>query len=82
LVVTLIGIYALEFSIRALFPHYDPSGHVGFVNTPEGVVLAKNRWLLRQIKNAGDYNVAVTINDLGLRESKNIASAKLGIFLP
>ena len=50
LVTTLIGIYALEFSIRALFPHYDPSGHVGFVNTPEGVILAKNRGVLWQIE--------------------------------
>jgi len=67
--------FALEYGIRSLFPHYDPSGHVGFITDQSGLVVAKNKGKFRQIKNTGDYDVEININDLGLRESKSFKSS-------
>ena len=65
----------MEYGIRSLLPHYDPSGHVGFITNQSGLVVAKNKGKFRQIENAGNYDVEININDLGLRESKSFKSS-------
>ena len=70
------SVFAIEWCIRALIPQYDPSGHVAFITKQDGLVIAKERGNLRQIKNTGDYNVEIYISDLGLREPKNLKTAK------
>lgn len=73
-----VSVLALEYGVRTLIPAYDPSGHIVFTSTSEGAVVSKKKGQLRQIKNTGDYDVTVDINDLGLRESKPLDSTKPG----
>ncbi len=63
----------LEVAIRLLMPVYDPSGHLAFFRNQDSVTLAEPRFAGRQWKNTGDYDVAVRINRLGFRDSKDIA---------
>ena len=75
------SVFAIEWCIRALIPQYDPSGHVEFITKQDGLVIAKERGHLRQIKNTGDYNVEIYISDLGLREPKNLKRQSPQMFL-
>jgi len=56
IVSTSICAFALEYGIRSLLPHYDPSGHVGFITDQSGLVVAKNKGKFRQIKNTGSIS--------------------------
>jgi hypothetical protein len=64
-----------EVGTRLLAPQYDPRGELYFVTQPNGMLLAPTGFVGRQWKNTGDYNVAVTINRYGFRDSKDLATA-------
>ncbi|MFL2780594.1 MAG: hypothetical protein ACJZ9G_00035 [Rhodospirillales bacterium] len=70
IVSTLGSLIVIEYSVRLIFPQYDPSGHVDFIINSDGIPVSKKKGIFRQIKNTGDYNVQVKISPLGLRESK------------
>ena len=70
-----IGTFLFEFCVRQFLPQYDPSGHLSFTSTADGVPVAYNKGFSRQIKNTGDYNVSININNIGLRESKQLSAA-------
>jgi hypothetical protein len=71
----IMGVSIFELSVRYFFPQFDPSGHVTFRVNKDGVPLSEKRGEFRQIKNTGDYNVLVKINQNGLRESKSLTKA-------
>jgi hypothetical protein len=72
---TICCLIILEFGIRFMMPHYDPSGHVNFIINKDGVPVSRKKGSFRQIKNTGDYNVLIKINSLGLREQKLLKSS-------
>ena len=60
-----------DYSLGKIMPVYDPSGRMVY-STQNGVPLIKKKnTILRQWKNTGDYNVSVTSNKYGLRNSKD-----------
>ena len=65
----------LDFGVRFIMPHYDPSGHVNFTTNTDGVPISAIQGSFRQIKNTGDYNVEIKINSLGLRDNKELKSS-------
>jgi GDSL-like Lipase/Acylhydrolase family len=73
-----LSLVLLELLIRALFPIYDPSGHVNFHRLPDGTQIGPRATVLQQIKNTGDYDVEVRFNDLGLRDEKLLTTATEG----
>ncbi len=73
IVVVTTGIFGLEFGSRVLFPSYDPSGQVTFIdgqgNRPN---LGAANTRLRQRNNSGDYDVFIEFNRHGLRDHQDI----------
>ena len=67
---TIFCLIILDFGVRFIMPHYDPSGHINFMLNRDGVPISMRKGSFRQIKNTGDYNVLININSLGLREQK------------
>lgn len=67
---TIFCLIILDFGVRFIVPHYDPSGHINFITNKDGVPISIRKGSFRQIKNTGDYNVLININSLGLREQK------------
>lgn len=68
------ALFVAEWSIRLALPTYDPSGGVVFEKDPvTGLVLGQRNTVARQVKNSGDYDVAVRINKNGLRDRKDVA---------
>ena len=65
----------LEVAIRLLLPVYDPSGHLTFVRGDSGLAMGDAGFEGRQWKNTGDYDVAVRINELGFRDTKQVNRA-------
>jgi hypothetical protein len=70
-----MGIGLMEGFTRLLFPVFDPSGQFEFDHEVEGVYLATPNASARQVKNTGDFDVAVRINRYGLRDDADIARA-------
>jgi hypothetical protein len=70
-----IGIVAPEFNPRQQIHFIDPDGAGPRppVGTPNSVT--------RQIKNTGDYNVTVRINQFGFRDSKDVSTARADDYL-
>src|SRR5258707_181049 len=54
-------------------PAYDPSRQVTFALLPDGTPIGTPGAQRRLVKNTGDYDVQVSFNSLGLRDSKSIA---------
>ena len=77
IITTILCIFFLECMVRIMLPQYDPSGHVSFTISSDGTPISKEKGLLRQIKNTGDYNVSLQISPLGLRESKPLKTSTL-----
>lgn len=77
IITTILCIFFLEYMVRIMLPQYDPSGHVSFTISSDGTPISKEKGLLRQIKNTGDYNVSLQISPLGLRESKPLKTSTL-----
>ena len=70
-----LSLVLIEFSVRALFPIYDPSGHVKFAWLPDGTPIGPSGAVFRQIKNTGDYDVEIHFNDWGFRDEKPLTTA-------
>jgi lysophospholipase L1-like esterase len=66
---------AIEGLTRLCFPAFDPSGRFEFDYHVGSLVLAHPGAVARQVKNTGDFDVAVRINRHGLRDDKDIAEA-------
>lgn len=73
-VICLASLLLLEFLIRVALPVYNPSGRIVFTSK-DGVPLAEPGFVGRQWKNTGDYDVEVRINELGLRDTRDIRQA-------
>lgn len=75
---TAFGIALVEGATRLLFPAFDPSGRFTFDYEIADLVLARPGTVARQVKNAGDYDVAVRINHHGLRDTRDISTVRPG----
>lgn len=64
-----------EGMIRLFLPAFDPSGRFEFRHRVGSLSLGRPHSEQRQVKNTGDYDVAVSINRHGLRDTKDIARA-------
>ncbi len=62
--------------MRILLPFYSPASQVPFQATKGGVALGPIGQTIRQTTPKGDYDVAVTFNQHGLRDEKDFLSAK------
>lgn len=69
-----VGIVLAEGLTRLLFPAFDPSGRFEFTYPVGSLLLGKPGTEARQIKNTGDYDVAVRINSHGLRDANDVAT--------
>jgi hypothetical protein len=71
-----IGLGLVEGLTRAAFPSFDPSGHFDFDYPIGALMLGHPGARSRQVKNTGDFDVAVRINRYGLRDAKDVAQAR------
>lgn len=71
-----LSLVALEYAVRFLLPFYSPASQVPFQATQEGVALGPIGQTIRQATPKGDYDVAVTFNQYGVRDEKDLLSAK------
>src|SRR6476620_494786 len=74
---SILALGLVEGLVRVLFPAYDPSGQVDFVNAG-GLTLGPANRELRQSKNTGDYDVSIRFNYHGFRDVKDVATARSG----
>lgn len=73
----LISVFIAEWSVRLALPDYDPAGQMKFAYHPRaGTVLGQPATEARQIKNSGDYNVAVRFNKNGFRDKQDVAGGR------
>lgn len=69
----------IEYGTRLLYPALIPSGHLRFVKGEGDMpTLGPRNTRLRQIKNTGDFDVAVNFNKYGFRDSKNLEESAPG----
>ncbi len=74
-VATCVALGLAEGLTRLFFPAFVPSGRFEFRHQAGPLGLGQPGTTQRQVKNTGDYDVAVSINRHGLRDSKDIAEA-------
>ena len=74
---TVVCFLLLEFLIRFLFPSYNPRGphQIVFHNNAEGVPLGPENQTIHQWSPQGDYDLQVSFNRFGFRESQDLTSA-------
>lgn len=77
-VAIVVGLGLLEGLTRLFFPAFDPSGRFDLGHPVGSLTLGTPGTSARQVKNTGDYDVAVRINRHGLRDDKDIAGATSG----
>lgn len=77
-VAIVVGLGLLEGLTRLFFPAFDPSGRFGLSHPLGSLTVGTPGASTRQVKNTGDYDVAVRINRHGLRDDKDIAGATSG----
>ena len=53
IVSTIFCLIILDFGVRFIMPHYDPSGHINFMLNRDGVPISMRKGSFRQIKNTG-----------------------------
>ncbi len=70
-----LGTCLAEGLTRLLLPAFDPSGRFEFTYPVGSLMLGNPGTEARQIKNTGDYDVAVRINSHGLRDANDVATA-------
>ena len=78
LVAGCVALGLMEGLTRLFFPAFDPSGRFEFRYKMGSLWLGQPGIAQRQIKNTGDYDVAVRINRHGLRDTRDIAEAMAG----
>lgn len=69
------GLILIEGLTRLLLPQFDPSGRFAFDHESGPFALATPGYEGRQVKNTGDFDVAVRINRHGLRDANDVAEA-------
>lgn len=74
-VAIVVGLGLLEALTRLFFPAFDPSGRFGLSHPLGSLAVGTPGASTRQVKNTGDYDVAVRLNRHGLRDDKDIAEA-------
>jgi hypothetical protein len=74
-VVSAICLLLLEGAVRWLFPYYRPSAQINFYVT-NGVALGPAGQTFRHANTKGDYELKVTFNAYGLRDSKDLKTAQ------
>lgn len=74
-VATVVGLGLLEVLTRLFFPAFDPSGRFGLSHPLGSLTVGTPGTSTRQVKNTGDYDVAIRLNRHGLRDDKDIANA-------
>ena len=67
----LFAIFAAELAVRLFAPYYKPSKPLPFVRHLDGFTLLPPDITLRHWDNNNDYDVTVTSNRLGLRDTKD-----------
>ncbi|MGQ0584367.1 MAG: GDSL-type esterase/lipase family protein [Reyranella sp.] len=77
-VAIVVGLGLLEILTRVFFPAFDPSGRFGLRHPLGSLTVGTPGTSTRQVKNTGDYDVAVRLNRHGLRDDKDIAGATSG----
>lgn len=77
-VAIVVGLGLLEVLTRLFFPAFDPSGRFGLSHPLGSLTVGIPGASTRQVKNTGDYDVAVRLNRHGLRDDKDIAGAASG----
>ncbi|HUJ71308.1 MAG TPA: hypothetical protein VLZ30_03635 [Verrucomicrobiae bacterium] len=76
-IATVVSFALLEFAVRRLFPFFNPQGpqQIVFHVNKDGVPLGPENLTVRQRSPQGDYDVQVTFNRFGFRDSKDLSSA-------
>jgi len=77
-VAIVVGLGLLEALTRLFFPAFDPSGRFGLSHPLGSLTVGTPGASTRQVKNTGDYDVAVRLNRHGLRDDKDITEAASG----
>lgn len=72
------GLLLVEFGVRWLLPHYHPQAQIAFQPGPGGTHLGRPGSTLRLANTKGDFDVSVTFNALGLRDTKDLRQAPPG----
>jgi hypothetical protein len=74
---TIVSLIVLEYAVRVLFPFYNPQGphQIVFHYDKDGVPLGPENQTIRQRSPQGDYDLKVSFNHLGFRDSKEITNA-------
>jgi hypothetical protein len=70
-----VALCLAEGMTRLFLPAFDPSGRFEFRHRVGSLSLGPPHSEQRQAKNTGDYDVSVSINRHGLRDTKDIAQA-------
>lgn len=75
---SIAGLLLVEIGVRWLLPHYHPQAQIAFHPGPSGTHLGRLGATLRLANTKGDFDVSVTFNALGLRDSKDLRQARPG----
>jgi lysophospholipase L1-like esterase len=71
-----VGLGLVEGMVRLFLPAFDPSGRIELSHRVGSLPLGPPGSVGRQVKNTGDYDVAVAINRHGLRDARDVAQAR------
>ncbi len=71
----ILAIATTEGIARIVAPAYNPAGRVAFTSLPDGTPMGRPNTVLRQVRNTGDYDVAVRFNAIGFRDAKPIGTS-------
>lgn len=73
---TCVSAVGAEYGTRILFPELAPSSQIRFVaGSYDEPTLGPKNTRLRQVKNAGDFDVSIQFNKYGLRDTKDLGEA-------
>ena len=74
---TVTSFALLEIAVRVMFPFYNPQGphQIPFHVNDDGVPLGPENQTVRQRSPQGDYNLLVSFNRFGFRDSQDLISA-------
>lgn len=72
----IIGLLIAEAITRVFLVEFDPEREVAFRRNASGVTTAASPGVYRQIRRSGDYDVGVRINRHGLRDPRDIVTAR------
>lgn len=70
-----LSVAVLEWGIRIVLPHFDPTGQIEFTHLPDGMGIGPVNTTLRQVKNTRDFDVQIRFNALGWRDDKLVSQS-------